>query len=60
VSKEGERPMKMRQSDIKHTCKPTIMQWETEMAKFIQIEVSPSHIFIVKMDKEIIGKGGGI
>jgi len=52
--------MKMRQTDIKHTCKPAIMQWETEMAKFIQIEVSPSHTFIIKMDKEIIGKGGGI
>lgn len=30
-----------------------IVTWETKAAKFIQIEISPFHIFRIKIDKVI-------
>lgn len=52
--------MKMRLTDSKHTYDPVIVRWETQAAKFLQIELSPSHIFRIRMDKDVNGKGGVI
>ena len=43
--------MKVRWTDKKHTYNPVMVRWETETAEFLQIEVSPSHIFRIKVDK---------
>lgn len=43
--------MNIRWTGKKHGCDPVMVRWETKTAEFIQIEVSPSHILRVKIDK---------
>jgi hypothetical protein len=30
---------------------PVVIRWQTESADFLQIEISPTHIFRIKVDK---------
>lgn len=41
----------MRWSDLKGSYDPIVVAWETNTARFIYVEISPSHIFRVKIDK---------
>lgn len=41
--------MRLFEFEDKHN--PIVITWQTKMAKFIHIEISPSHIFRVKIDK---------
>ncbi|NQT95951.1 MAG: hypothetical protein HQ572_05815 [Candidatus Omnitrophica bacterium] len=43
--------MSIRWTDENHSYNPVMMRWETDTAEFFQLEVSPSHIFRVKIDK---------
>lgn len=43
------RKMRLFEFEDKHN--PIVITWQTKMAKFIHIEISPSHIFRVKIDK---------
>ncbi|MFC1806968.1 hypothetical protein ACFL0T_01180 [Candidatus Omnitrophota bacterium] len=38
--------------------RPVVVKWETQSAQFLQIEVSPLHVFRIKIDKDIPKKGG--
>ena len=44
--------MKIRWADEEHTYNPVMVRWETKTAEFLQIEVSPSHIFRIRIDKK--------
>jgi len=43
--------MNIRWANKKNGSNPVMVRWETKTAEFIQIDVSPSHIFRIKIDK---------
>ena len=43
--------MSIRWSNKKDGSNPVMVRWETKVAEFIQIEVSPSHVFRIRIDK---------
>ena len=47
------------QQTLNHTYNPMVTRWETKTAEFLQIEISPSHIFRIKIDKNRRSKKGG-
>jgi hypothetical protein len=49
----------MRWSEIGniYIANPRVVTWETQWAKFLHIEISPSHILRVKIDKHNKKKG---
>lgn len=46
----------MRWFNFADNYEPVIATWETKTAKFIHIEISPFHIFRIKIDKVISKK----
>ena len=48
----------MRGFEMKYVTNPVLIRWQTKAAEFLQIEISPSHIFRIKIDKGEKGKGG--
>ncbi|MFH1867682.1 MAG: hypothetical protein ABH843_01805 [Candidatus Omnitrophota bacterium] len=49
----------MRSHHVKNMHNPTVTRWETKTAEFLQIELSPSHIFRIRIDKIENKKEGG-
>jgi len=43
----------MRWTDSSHSYNPVILKWETDSAEFFQLEISPAHIFRIKIDKHV-------
>ena len=50
--------MNIRWTDANHAYSAVVIRWETKTAEFLQIEVSPSHIFRIKIDKKKTKRGG--
>lgn len=46
-------------SHTKETHNPIVTRWETKTAEFLQIELSPSHMFRIKIDKITNKEKGG-
>ncbi len=49
----------MRSYNLKNMHNPIVTRWETDTAEFLQIELSSSHIFRIKIDKILNKKEGG-
>jgi hypothetical protein len=43
--------MNIRWVNKKNGSNPVMVRWETKTAEFIQIEISPLHIFKIRIDK---------
>ena len=46
-----EKSMNIRWTGKRGGSDPVMVRWETKAAEFIQIEVSPSHILRIRIDK---------
>jgi hypothetical protein len=44
--------MRDRWNEVQNIYEPVIIRWETSVAEFLKIEISPSHIYILRIDKK--------
>jgi hypothetical protein len=49
-----------RRNEAANRYEPIVIRWETSVAEFLRIEISPSHIYILRVDKKLDQKGGHI
>ncbi len=54
-----DKEEEMRWPGLKHANNPIVTRWETKAAEFLQIEISPSHTFRIRIDKNIKKENGG-
>jgi hypothetical protein len=52
--------MNNRLSRVSQIKNPVITKWQTKKASFLQIEISPSHILRIKIDKGMLKQGGDV